>query len=75
MSLEAFAFLASADEINQDLSYCLCAWPYVVFHTEYRFNRKESQRLIMQHFVNGKIFINPEWGEKKTEKTQQLANA
>lgn len=29
----------------------------------------------MQHFVNGKIFINPEWGEKKTEKTQQLANA
>lgn len=31
MSLEAFAFLASADEINQDLSYCLCALGRMLF--------------------------------------------
>lgn len=68
MWFEVSAFLASVDK--QAFSLPVCAWLYVIFHTKSRFSRKESQGLIMLHFVNGKTFIKPKWRKKKTKTNQ-----
>lgn len=65
MWCETSVFLASVNKINQAFSTCVCAWLYVILHTKSRFARRESQRLLMQHFVNGKTFIKPTQGNKK----------